>query len=141
VTSLRVGSVGVEVPLLIGPFTPPLTAPEPVVLCAPSAFALLETPPVFGTFGATALGEAFWFGAGVGEPRLSYCIWADATPPLISKVAAAKIKECVFIFPSFVFPADDQSMATLQRPRRSREALPLCGRVAVCFAFQSVPRA
>ena len=120
VTSLRIGSVGVEVPLLIGPFTPPLTAPEPVVLFEPSPLALLETPPVFGTFGATALGEALWFGAGVGEPRLSYCIWAEATPPLVSKVAAAKIKECVFIFPSFVFPADDQSMATLQRPRRSR---------------------
>ena len=107
VTSLRIGSVGVEVPLLIGPFTPPLTAPEPVVLCAPSRLGLLETPPVFGTIGAVAVGEAPWFGAGVGEPRLSYCIWAEAMPPLISKVAAAKIKECVFIFPSFVFPADD----------------------------------
>ena len=108
VTSLRIGSVGVDVPLLIGPFTPPLTAPEPVVeFRAPSPFALLETP-VFGTFGATALGEALWFGAGVGEPRLSYCIWAEATPPLIRKVA--KIKECVFIFPSCVFPADDQSI-------------------------------
>jgi hypothetical protein len=100
VTSLRIGSVGVEVPLLIGPFTPPLTAPEPVVLCARSPFALLETPPVFGTIGAVAVGEAPWFGAGVGEPRLSYCIWAEATPLLISKAAAAKIKECVFIFPS-----------------------------------------
>jgi hypothetical protein len=97
------------VPLLIGPFTPPLAVLEPVVLCARSLLLLerLSVFGLFGMFGAVTVGEALWFGAGVGEPRLSYCIWAEAMPPLISKVAAAKIKECDFIFPSFACPVED----------------------------------
>jgi hypothetical protein len=54
-----------------------------------------------GTFGSTVLGEAFWFGLGVGEPKLSYCnFWAEAMPALISRAAIARITECVFIFSS-----------------------------------------
>jgi hypothetical protein len=69
----------VLVPMFSVPFAPPVDgggadelAPDPLV----SGFVDVGEAPAFpgvGTFGLAAFGEAFWFGAGVGEPRLSYC--------------------------------------------------------------------
>lgn len=64
----------VLVPVLSVPFTVPVDgafadelAPVPLV----SGFAGVEAAPAWtGTFGLVAFGEAFWFGAGVGEPRI-----------------------------------------------------------------------
>jgi hypothetical protein len=81
-------SVGVAVPELTGPFIPPLeggfiplaepvVAPDPSVLAFPVMAVLVpDLSAGIGTLGPVALGEALWFGAGVGEPKLSYCCYA-----------------------------------------------------------------
>src|SRR5712671_5880171 len=72
---------------------------------------LLESGLGIGTFGCGAVGDAFWFGAGVGEPKLSYCsCCADAISPLnIRATAAVRIARFVFMFGPCVVPADQCS--------------------------------
>jgi hypothetical protein len=118
------GSVGVVVPVLTGPFTPPLAgvlidefvvAPDPFVSALPvMPDAPSGLPAGIATFGLVEFGEALWFGAGVGEPRLSYCCWAEAML-LMSKAAEAMITECIFMFASFGSPRDCRSMPTPSR--------------------------
>ena len=93
---------GVAMPDFTGPFTPPsdgifvplaepLIDPDPSVAALPVVAVLVpDLSPGIGTLGAIALGEALWFGAGVGEPKLSYCCCANATL-LRSTTAEARI--------------------------------------------------
>jgi hypothetical protein len=121
---LAPGSVGVVVPVLTGPFTPPLEGvlvAEPVVEPDPFVSALpvmpdapSDLPADIGTFGLVEFGDALWFGAGVGEPKLSYCCWAEAML-LMSRATEARITECIFMFASFGSPRDPQPMPTRSR--------------------------
>jgi hypothetical protein len=108
---------GVAMPEFTGPFTPPLDGifvplaelvidPDPSVAALPGVAVLVpDLSPGIGTLGAVALGEALWFGAGVGEPKLSYCCCANATL-LRSTIADARITGLFVMFrPSFLPPA------------------------------------
>jgi len=119
VSPLGVASLsGVAVPGFTGPLTPPpggifvplaepVIDPDPSVVALPVVAVLVpDLSPGIGTLGAIALGEALWFGAGVGEPRLSYCCCANAAL-LRSTIAEARITGVlVMVFrPSFLPPA------------------------------------
>ena len=86
------------------PLAEPLIDPDPSVAALPVVAVLVpDLAPGIGTLGAVALGEALWFGAGVGEPKLSYCCCANATL-LRSTIAEARITGFSVMVPSFVLP-------------------------------------
>jgi hypothetical protein len=82
--------------------TPPgglVSVLAPVVKLLPflaSSLLFFSELPGVGTFGAVTLGE-LCCGAGVGEPKLSYCCCAETMLPLTRTVAAAKATESVFM--------------------------------------------
>jgi hypothetical protein len=82
----------------------PVVDADPSVVALPVVVVLVpDLSPGIGTLGAIALGEALWFGAGVGEPKLSYCCCANATL-LRSTIAEARITGFFVMVASFVLP-------------------------------------
>src|SRR5205814_6108219 len=76
--------------------------------------APLDSSPALGVFGTGVAGEAFWLGAGVGDPRLSYCCWAKARLLLPNRAVTARIAGYGFIFATFrLLPAHSFSKTTL----------------------------
>ena len=78
---------------------PVVDDPDPSVAALPLGAVLSAA---IGTLDPVAVGDAFWAGAGVGEPKLS--CWAKAAP-WTSMNAEARIKVCFFMFNSHC-PAD-----------------------------------
>ena len=130
---------GVAVPGFTGPFTPlpdgifvplaePVTDPDPSVVALPVVAVLVpDLSPGIGTLGAIALGEALWFGAGVGEPRLSYCCCANATL-LRSTIAEARMTGFFVMVSSFVAPAGNMHCCKVQRGKVKRCSMDHGGR-------------
>src|SRR2546421_9738550 len=102
------GFTGLFTPPSDGIFVPlaePVVDPDPSVAAWPVVAGLVpDLSAGIGTLGLVALGEALWFGAGVGEPRLSYCCCANAAL-LSSTIAKARIARFLVMVPSFIAPA------------------------------------